>query len=308
MIVHQCIMKSVKMDHQRSKIFRIWTPALIVAVVLASGCQSGASVEQTIDTRPFAGRKLVLFVGSASQPPTELAVKAFEEKTGAKLEVHYGGSGEMLSKMKLSKTGDIFFPGSSDYIELAKREKLVDPESETIVAYLVPAINVPSHNPKNIQSLEDLAKPGVRVAIARPDTVCVGLYAVEVLEKSGMADRVRPNIVTTTESCAKTAQVVAMGQVDAVIGWEVFESWEPTKIKTIYLPKELVPRIGFLPAAIGANCADRELAQAFLDFLVSPEGQTIYKNWNYITTVGEARRYVRPDAPVGGEWPLPTGW
>lgn len=281
--------------------------------VVTLGCNwnepsANAGAARTSEGRPFEGRKLTLFVGSASQPPTELAAKAFEEKTGAKLEVHFGGSGEMLSKMKLAETGDIFFPGSSDYIEIAKREGLIDPASETIVAYLVPAINVPIDNPKGIERLEDLAKPGMRIAIARPDTVCVGLYAVEVLEKAGLAAKVRPNIVTNTESCAKTAQIVAMGQIDAVIGWEVFESWEPTKIKSIYLPKELVPRIGFLPAAIGANCADRELAQAFLDFLVSSEGQAIYRKWNYLTTVEEARKHTMPDTPVGGEWPLPAGW
>jgi molybdate transport system substrate-binding protein len=92
------------------------------------------------------------------------------------------------------------------------------------------------------------------------------------------------------------------------LGWEVFQSWEPTKIKTIYLPKDMVPRIGFLPAAIGVNSRDRELAQAFLDFLVSPEGQAIYRKWNYLTTVEEARKHTRPDAPVGGEWTLPAGW
>jgi molybdate transport system substrate-binding protein len=281
---------------------------LIGLIATALGCHANNPVVQSAATRPFEGRKLILFVGSASQPPTELAAKAFEERTGAKLEVHFGGSGEMLSKMKLSGTGDIFFPGSSDYIEIAKREGVIDPESETIVAYLVPAINVPIDNPKGVGSLEDLAKPGMRIAIARPDTVCVGLYAVEVLEKAGIAAKVRPNIVTNTESCAKMAQIVAMGQIDAVIGWEVFESWEPTKIKTIYLPKELVPRIGFLPAAIGVNSSDRELAQAFLDFIVSPEGQAIYRKWNYLTTVEEARRYTMPDTPVGGEWPLPAGW
>jgi len=284
------------------------TLLVLAVVLLTAGCDRSIPIGWEQDLKPYAGRKLVLFVGSASQPPTELATKTFEERTGATLEVHFGGSGEMLARMKLAEQGDIYFPGSSDYIEIAKRENMIDPASETIIAYLVPAINVPKHNPKRIATLEDLAKPGIRVAIARPDTVCVGLYAVEVLERAGLAAKVRPNIVNNTESCAKTAQVVALEQVDAVLGWDVFEHWDPEKIKTICLPKERVPRIGFLPAAIGTNAKDVELAKVFLAFLTSPEGQDIFRRWRYLTSVDAARQYTLPDTPVGGEWPLPDGW
>jgi len=281
-------------------------PAICIMLLMHSGC--GSRDSEPPSPRALEGRTLLLFVGSASQPPTEAAVAAFEQETGATLEVHFGGSGAMLAGMKLAERGDLYFPGSSDYLEIAKREGVVDPDTETIIAYLVPAINVPKGNPKGITALEDLARPGVRVAIARPDTVCVGLYAVEVLEMAGLAARVRRNIVTNTESCAKTAQIVALGHVDAALGWEVFEHWDPQKIETIWLPKELVPRIGYLPAAIGTNSRDREAAQAFLDFLTSAQGQAIYAKWNYLTTEEAARRHVRADAPVGGEWPLPEGW
>lgn len=285
-------------------------PALLCALSFAVllGCNAAPDAPELSPDRPFAGRTLVVFAGSASQPPTEEAAARFEAKTGARLEVHFGGSGEMLSRMKLAARGDIYFPGSSDYLEIAKREGLVDPETEVIAAYLVPAINVPKGNPKGIASLDDLAAPGVRVAIARPDTVCVGLYAVEVLDNAGLSAAVRPNIVTNTESCAKTAQIVALGQVDAVIGWEVFEHWEPEKIATVHLAPGQVPRIGYLPAAMAANTRNRDLAQAFLDFLVSAEGQDIFRRWNYLATLEEARRFTLPDAPAGGEWPLPEGW
>ena len=136
----------------------------------------------------------------------------------------------------------------------------------------------------------------------------MGLYAVELLEISGLASRVRPNIVTNTESCAGTAQIVALEQVDAVLGWRVFEYWEPDRIQTVLLPKDSVPRIGYIPAAIGANSREPQLARLFLDFLTSEERQAIYRQWHYLTTLDEARRFTRDDAPVGGEWPLPEGW
>ena len=84
---------------------------------------------------------LEVFVGSASQPATEEAARRFEEKTGIRLNLHFGGSGKMLSEMKLSERGDLYFPGSSDFMERAKEEGLVLEETEKIVVYLIPAID-----------------------------------------------------------------------------------------------------------------------------------------------------------------------
>jgi len=256
----------------------------------------------------FSGHTLEMFVGSASKPPTEEAVAAFEKSSGAKLEVHFGGSGKMLAELKLSQRGDVYFPGSSDYMEVAKRQALVDATSETRVVYLIPAINVQRGNPKHIRGVADLKKPGLRVGIARPDTVCVGLYGVEVLESLHLASQVKPNIVTHAESCEKTAQLIALKTVDAVLGWSVFEHWDPRNIETVYLPKEQVTRIGYIPAAVTKFSKEPRLAKAFIAFLVSPEGQAIYKRWHYLTSVEEARLYATRTTPVGGVWELPSSW
>lgn len=260
------------------------------------------------EAKPLAGKTLELFIGSASKPATEEAAKAFEEKTGCRMRLHFSGSGAMLSQMKLTRRGDLYFPGSSDFMELAKREKLVVPETEKIAVYLVPAINVPVDNPKKIEKLEDLGKPGVRVGIARPDTVCVGLYAVELMLHNKVADLVKPNIVTNTESCEKTAQIAALGTVDAVLGWRVFEYWNPDKIKTILLRPEQIPRIGYISIARSVFCKQPEVAQEFVDFLLSEEGKAIFRKWSYLASVEEARKFTLPDCPVGGDWPLPKGW
>ncbi len=276
--------------------------AAAAALGLATGGLAGDG------DKPLAGKALELFIGSASKPATEDAAKAFEDKTGCRMLLHFGGSGAMLSQMKLTRRGDLYFPGSSDFMELAKREKLVVPDTEKLVVYLLPAINVPADNPKKIEKLEDLGKPGVRVGIARPDTVCVGLYAVEVMIHNKVAGAVKPNIVTHAESCEKTAQLVALGTVDAVLGWRVFQYWNPEKIKTIMLTPEQIPRIGYIPIAQSTFCRQPEAARQFVDFLLSKEGKAIFHKWHYLASVDEARKHTRPDCPVGGEWPLPKGW
>ena len=255
--------------------------------------------------------KLLLFLGAASKPPAERVIHDFQKKSGIPVEAVFGGSGFVLSQMKLSKRGDIYFPGSSDFMELAKREGLVHPESEKIVVYLVPAINVQKGNPKGIKSLKDLTRKGIRVAIANPEMVCVGTYAVEIIEKNLNPlekDALKRNLVNYTESCEKTANVISLKAVDAVIGWQVFQYWDPERIDTVLLKPEEIPRIGYLPVAISKFAQDRTLAQTFVDFILSPQGKSIFRKYNYLIDLQEAHQFTKPDAPVGGEYVLPKEW
>ncbi len=255
--------------------------------------------------------RMLVFAGAASKPATEETVKMFQERFGIPVDVAFGGSGFVLSQMKLGKRGDLYFPGSSDFMEVAKKENLVFSESERIIVYLIPAINVQKGNPKRIYSLNDLTKEKIRVAIANPEMVCVGTYAVEVVEKnltSAEKEKFRKNLVNYTESCEKTANAISLKAVDAVLGWRVFQYWDPERIGTIYLKPKEVPRIGYIPIAISKFTQDKTLAQKFIDFLLSPDGKAIFRKYHYLMDLQEARHFTRPDTPVGGEYILPDEW
>jgi len=255
--------------------------------------------------------RLLVFAGAASKPPLEEVAKAFEKKTGIKVDLVLGGSGYVLNQILLSKQGDIYFPGSSDYMELAKKKGAVFPETERIVVYLVPAINVQKGNSKKIKSLKDLTRPGLKVAIANPEGVCVGAYAVEIIEKNFTPqekEAFRRNLVNYTESCEKTATAISLKMVDAVIGWRVFHYWDPQRIETIPLRKEEILRIGYIPIAISKFTKKRELAQRFIDFVLSEEGKAIFRKYHYFMTPDEAFAYVGEKKPVGGEYVVPKEW
>ena len=254
---------------------------------------------------------LLIFAGAASKPPTEEVARAFGQRAGMQVRLTFGGSGFVLSQMKLARMGDVYFPGSSDFMEKAKREKLVFPETEKIIAYLIPAINVQKGNPRNIRSLRDLTQPNLRLAIADPEGVCVGTYAVEVVEKNlrpEERERFRKNLATTVESCEKTANIISWKGVDAVIGWRVFQHWDPGRIETILLKPEEVPRIGYIPAAVSTFTRKRPLAEEFIQSLTQTEAREIFKRHGYLMSVEEARAYALPGTPVGGEYVLPGSW
>jgi molybdate transport system substrate-binding protein len=249
-------------------------------------------------------KSLAVFAGSASKPPLDEAAQAFTKSTGINVFCTYGGSGTVLSQMKLSKTGDIYIPGSPDYVSIAERDKAIDVKSTKIVGYLIPVIAVQHGNPKNIQSLADLTKPGIKVGIGNPASVCLGLYSVEIFEHNKILQDVGKNIVTQAASCDATATLVSLKSVDAVIGWHVFHDWDQDRIDVVYLKPEQLPRIAYIPAAISSFTRNVSDSQKFADFLVSKQGQDIFSKWGYIASEQEARKFS-PNAKIGGEYVLP---
>jgi molybdate transport system substrate-binding protein len=233
----------------------------------------------------------------------EIAAR-FEQETGIKVNMVFGGSGTLLSQIELSRKGEIYLPGSPDYIIIGNRKKLLIEDSQRIVAYLVPAIITPAGNPANVHSLQDLARSGVRVGIGNPQTVCLGLYAVELLEANGLLEKVMKNVVTFGASCSKTANLAAMSQLDAILGWKVFHSWNPDRMTYVPVAPQSIPRISYIPIAIPVYTRDLQLSKSFIDFVLSPGGMSVYRDLGYITDL-EAARQLAPSASVGGEYALP---
>jgi len=250
-------------------------------------------------------KRLQAFCGAASKPALEECAAAFEKKTGIGVDLQFGGSGAMLSALKMSGRGDLYIPGSPDYMLMAERDGIVDPGTSKVIAYLVPAILVQRGNPKNIKTLEDLAKAGTTVGIGNPQAVCVGLYAVEILDNASLLDSVGKNVVVHVESCDKTAALLSLKKVDAIIGWSVFSKWNPEAIEAVMLDPNRLPRLAYIPAGVCKTAKNNDEAKRFIEYLACKDGQAIFAKWGYLATEEEARKFA-PKAKIGGEYQLPA--
>jgi molybdate transport system substrate-binding protein len=246
---------------------------------------------------------IVVFAGSASQPAIEEAVEAFQAETGIPVVLHLGGSGAMLSQIQLSGQGDVYIPGSPDYMEKAIANGLTA-KSPTIIAYLVPAMIVAEGNPLHIKSLHDLKREELRIGLADPDGVCVGLYSFEILEFNGLLDELRPRLTGMVESCAKAAAMVPLNLVDVVLGGREFEAWRPEVMDAIMLKPEELPRLAYIPATVLKKSLYPERAAAFIAYLKSSKGQAIFQKRGYLTDEKDARRFA-PYARIGGTYIVP---
>ena len=249
-------------------------------------------------------KSLLFFCGSAVKVPMEEIARAYERERGVKVLVNYGGSGSLLSQMELSHKGDLYLAGSPDYISIGERKKLLIPATDKKVAYLIPAIIVPKGNPAHIRSLTDLARSGVRLGMGNPETVCLGLYGIEILNYNKLLAPVLKNVVVFTKSCEDTAMLAVLGKVDAILGWDVFASWNPKEVEWIRLAPDAIPRIAYIAIAIPVYAKDQDLSQDFINYVTGPTAKKIFEHWGYITDETRAREFA-PHARIGGEYILP---
>lgn len=243
--------------------------------------------------------KLDVFAGVANKTPLEMAARVFERETGIGISLRTGGSGAVLSQMVTAKLGDVYVPSSEDFMDRAVELGAVDPESRRVVAYLIPTIAVQKGNPKDVKSLSDFTRSDVKVAIANPDVVSLGRYSKAIFRKSeevrgepGLVEEIEARIVTHAKNAEHAAQLLVLGQVDAVIGYRIFQEWNRDTIDLVPLDPQEIPKIGTIWVGVSTYARDGQRATRFVDFLTSEDGRKIYSQMGFVVEAEEARRWA----------------
>lgn len=275
------------MNERKAQRYVLYLFAVILTLIA-----SGIVMLQQLQS--YEDKQLIVFAGAAASPLYREIAKIFESKYGVKVLLNIGGSGSLLTSLEIAKKGDVYIPGSPEYLILANQRGVVNlSESRPrILAYMILAIIVKKGNPHNITTLEDLAKPGIRVGIADPTSVCVGLYAKELLEETGLWDYVRRNVVVYAPSCEALASLIPLGTVDAIIGWHVFYYWYPDKADIVWIEPTKISKIGYIAGAVTTFARNRDIAETFLDFLASDEVRSVWAKYGYFPTLEDARAYA----------------
>ena len=235
--------------------------------------------------------KLTIFAAAAAKSPLDEICQQFEEQYKASVEIKYGGGGEVLNQMVLSQSGDVYVAPEQRFMETAKEKQAIDPETIKSIAYMVPVIAVPKGNPNNITSLADLAKPGIRVAVTRPETTLLGNYAPEIFQKAGLFEEIKKNIVTEAARPDSLLTMIVLGQIDAGIIWHFYMVQAADKIEVIFMSPEQLTGIGEMQAAVSTYSNDKTMARQFIDFMISENGKSIFEGAGYIVNAEEVKKY-----------------
>jgi molybdate transport system substrate-binding protein len=258
---------------------------LLAGALLISGCTSTGTtttnMESTQTSTPVptiaAEKSLLVYCGAGMREPMDEIAQVFEEKEGIKIEYTYGNSAQLLSQIELYQTGDAYMPGALAYIQTAMDKGYVD-KNESVVYHVITII-VPKGNPANITKLEDLAKPGVKVAIGEPTGPAIGQGTKKMLEKDGLWDAVSANAIVRTATVNELIVYIAMNQADAAFIYE--DLYNPEAMEKIEIPKSQ-GKIDVVPIGTLTFSTKKEDAEKFMNFVASDQGKAIFTKHGFV--------------------------
>jgi sulfate/thiosulfate-binding protein len=308
--------------HMQSK-FRVASALVVLGaaalgVLALTGCKPHDSSEVQ-GTR--GGRVTILNV--SYDPTRELYVdynaaftKYWLAKSGQKVAINqsHGGSGKQARSVIDGLSADVVTLGlAGDVDAIATQGKLLPlnwqsrlpnnsaPYTSTIVFL------VRKGNPKNIHDWSDLAKPGIAVVTPNPKTSGGARWnylaawgwalkqpgATEASAKDFVHALYKNVPVLDTGARGATTTFVQRGIGDVLLAWENEAELALKEVGTDKI-ELIVPSISVLAEpsvavvdAVVLRRGTREVAQAYLEYLYSPEGQDII-----------ARHYYRPRDPA----------
>jgi molybdate transport system substrate-binding protein len=234
---------------------------------------------------------LSIFAAAGAKPAIDEICSQFQDTYGIKVEVTYGGGGEVLSQITLSESGDLYIAPEQSFMDKALEKQAINPDTVTTVAYMVPVIAVPEGNPADIQSLADLARPGIQIAVTRAETTLLGKYAPEIFAKAGLAEEISNNIVTEAARPDNLLTMLIMEQVDAGILWHFYAAENADKIENIHFLPEQLTGIGEMQIAVTTYCCNTDAAREFIDFITSAEGKAVFEQLGYLVNTEDVKEY-----------------
>jgi len=272
-------MKKIK----QSGLFLFLVSSIIVCGVLC-GCLNEQKTS-TGENKPFEGKTITVLCGAGLMKPMNELIGNFENETGAKVNVHYGGSSELFGVLTTTG-GDVFIPGAYKYTEDAMKKGFILNDTVKNITYHIPVIAVPKGNPKNIKGLDDLANPNVKVVMGDPNASAIGKVGYQILEKNHLLDKVSKNIIVKTPTVNQLLIYIATNQADAAIIWEDMVTWGESKgkIKVVEIPKDknIIKTIPTAVTVYAKKDDNLEVAKSFNDYISNDKADEIWKKWGFI--------------------------
>jgi molybdate transport system substrate-binding protein len=245
---------------------------------------------------------LLVYSGAGFRLPIEDAARAFEERSGVRIEATFAGSGCLLAQAELAGRGDVFIPGELHYLEQAQKRGIA---GEAVhIAYLRPVIVVAKGNPSRVAGLADLARPGLRVGLGDPQSVAVGIAAERWLAAEldeGTRAAVLERVTTRALNVNELGSQLTLGALDAAIVWDATAPLFPGLV--VIAPASSLEHRTLITGSVLTMSKHPEQAARFLAFLVGEEGRSIFRERGYapVEPQDAAGMADRAAAPVSAD-------
>jgi molybdate transport system substrate-binding protein len=247
--------------------------ALLVLAVLtlaaaACGAASGSAASSGGEPREIG----VFAASSLTDAFTKLGSEFTAAHPEVKVTFNFAGSNDLVTQLQQGAPADVLATADTKSMEAAG--DLADAPQAFAGNKLVVA--VAPGNPEHITGLADLAREDLKVVLAAPE-VPAGKYAEEALAKAGVT--VKP--VSLEVSVKGVVTKVSLGEADAGIVYATDVDAAQGKLEGVAIPDD-VNVIANYPLAALAASGHPEDAQAFVDLVLSAEGQKVLADYGFL--------------------------
>jgi molybdate transport system substrate-binding protein len=276
---------------------KIVTTVTLITCLACSACQPTAgsnslpAAANAKNGNPATSAQTLTVLAAASLTESfgELG-KLFESQNkGVTLSFSFAGSQALAEQLVQGARADVFASASSKTMTSAVDAKRVIAEDVKTFALNKLVVILPRDNPGNITTLKDLGKAGLKLDLA-DKSVPVGQYALDFLTKASADDgfgadfkeKVLKNVVSYEENVKAVVTKVSLGEADAgIVYFTDITASAAEKTKSITIPDGLNV-IAKYPIAVVSDSQNMPLARAFVDLLLSAEGQAVLAKYGFL--------------------------
>lgn len=258
---------------------RRFAVALLTACVIAVGLvgcgsnensgTSSASSSAGSGSSPasLSGNITVFAAASLTESFTEIGKQFEASNPGTKVTFSFGASSALAEQINAGAPADVFAsasPKNMDQVVSAGGAS-----DSKVFATNKMEIATPPSNPAHVASVNDLAKSSVKTALCQPQVPC-GSVAQQVFTNAKIT--VKP---VTLEPDVKSVQSkVQLGEVDAGMVYVTDVKAAGEKVKGVEIADDVNASTDY-PIAALTKSGNAAVAAAFVDMVLSPEGESV---------------------------------
>jgi molybdate transport system substrate-binding protein len=239
----------------------------IVLVGLVTAC--GGGDDEVGDVTVFAAASL-------TDAFTEIGDAFMVENPDAGVTFNFAASSELVTQItEGGAPADVF--ASADQNNMTKlTDAGANGSDPGIFATNLLEIIVAPGNPEGITGVESLADDDLITVVCAPEVPC-GTYAQQIFDTAGVT--VNPD--SLEENVRAVVTKVTAGEADAGIVYRTDVTAAGDQADGVEIPAD-INVIAQYPIATTAEAPNPEGAQAFLDFVLSEQGQTILASYGFL--------------------------
>jgi molybdate transport system substrate-binding protein len=224
---------------------------------------------------PVQGSITVFAAASLTQAFNQVGAAFTRANPAAKVTFSFDASSALVQQITNGAPADVF--ASADTTNMDKLTKAgLNGTPPVLFATNLLGIIVPPGNPKGITGVHDLTKPGLKVVLCAVQVPC-GQYAKQILEMAGMS--ITP--VSYEQNVKGVVTKVTAGEADAGIVYVTDIAAAGSKASGVNIPNNMNV-VADYPIASVKSFNNQAVDQAFIHFLLGPDGQAIMAKYGFL--------------------------